>query len=232
MSEATVLNMPLQEIEEFDFKFACQTGNVTIGLTGGIGSGKSIVSRILRCQGFPVYDCDKEAKQLMVKNPEVVEDLKKAVGQHVFKRNGELNKEYLSKRLFSEHHLRRQVNAIVHSAVKNDIELKRDNIKGLFFIESAILKSSHIDELCDKIWIVEASPKERIERVLKRDNLSKGDIIKRMESQRKEYEGFEEFRTSILINNNCNPLLIPVLELLEGSLPDPHRDFLVLNSQP
>lgn len=206
--------MHLQEIKEIIIKYGKSDQNITIGLTGGIGSGKSVVARILRCQGFPVYDCDSEAKRLMIEDVKVVNDLKNTVGRNVYFPDGELNKGYLSKRLFSEIDIRRKVNSIVHTAVRNDIDLKRHKIKGPFIIESAILKSSRIDRMCDEIWIVETSEEERLERIIKRDRLTKEDIEKRIKSQQQEYEGFENNKVFKLRNDSLHQLLLPVLELI------------------
>ena len=92
-----------------------------IGITGGIGSGKSVVSRILRCCGFTVYDCDSEAKKLMTCNYMVKDCLINLFGDSVYHPSGELNKTLIADKLFSDNDIRVQVNAIVHRAVRNDI---------------------------------------------------------------------------------------------------------------
>ena len=188
-------------------------GDYTIGLTGGIGAGKSIVARILRCNGFTVYDCDSEAKHLMVTLDEIKESLKSRLGNDIYRNDGNLDRKKLAGMIFSSVTIRTFVNNVVHSAVKKDIEKRRAAVKGLFFIESAILAGSGISQICDKIWIVTASEKERIKRVSQRDNLSKEEISKRIMAQEKEFELLPSEKSLILNNDSNSPLLMEVLEL-------------------
>ena len=188
--------------------------NITIGITGGIGSGKSIVSRILRCNGIFVYDCDSEAKYLMKNTPYLKRDLISFLGKEIYLNNGELNRKYLAQRLFSDSNLRTKVNIIVHEAVRKDILSKREKIKGWFFIESAILATAKLDSYCDKIWVVTASLQERIKRISKRDCLSDDEILKRIESQNQEISFLPWDKIVMIENNSDNQLLLKVLNLI------------------
>lgn len=190
-------------------------GNLTIGIAGGIGAGKSIVSRVLRCNGFPVYDCDFEAKLIMVKDREVKGILQQELGDDIYYPDGNLNRAKLSSILFSDINVRIFVNSIVHNAVKRDIEHKRKDIQGLFFIESALLASSGLDESCNRIWLVEVPIEERIKRIGIRDSLCENEIMKRIESQRDEQILLKMKKTIILENDNRSPLLPFILRLTD-----------------
>lgn len=187
--------------------------DITVGITGGIGSGKSVVSRVLRCNGFFVYDCDSEAKSLMTHDFTLQASLRKELGDDIYKEDGELNRELLGNIIFNDAKKRDYVNDKVHSAVRRDISSKRDEIRGEFFIESAILFLSGLDKVCDEIWKVESPESERLERVKQRDpRLSVEEIKKRIESQRDELNRATGSNVFILNNNGYDPLLVEILK--------------------
>lgn len=189
--------------------------NATIGIAGGIGAGKSVVSRVLRCNGFPVYDCDSEAKKLMVTNLEIRNSLKEKLGNDIYFPDGTLNRKNLAGKLFSNPDVRAFVNSVVHTAVIKDIKETRRHIQGLFFIESAILASSKLDRECDRIWLVEAPINERIRRVGIRDSIDSKEILKRIESQKEEISQLKSDKLVIMENNNHYPLLPLILRLTD-----------------
>ena len=156
-----------------------------IGLTGGIGSGKSTIAKELSRRGFTVYDCDREAKRIIAENPVVQQQIIALFGEEAFV-DGEYNTQYISKCVFSPPSGGaggglQALNAIVHPAVKEDI-LQRSGLtatrsysnavlqaKPVFFIESAILYEAGLDALCDRIIIVDAPEDIRIARTIARD---------------------------------------------------------------
>ena len=150
-----------------------------IGLTGGIGSGKSTIARALAARGFAVYDCDREAKRIIAENPAVQQQIIALFGEEAFV-DGVYNTQYISKCVFSSPPPGgaggglQALNAIIHPAVKEDIlsspfrGTKRGS-RGLLFIESAILFESGLDALCDRIIIVDAPEDIRIARTIARD---------------------------------------------------------------
>ena len=183
----------------------------TIGITGGIGSGKSIVARVLRCNGFPVYDCDSEAKHIMNKNVAVKTSLKNRLGDDIYHKNGTLDRKKLSVLLFSNEEVRLYVNSLVHEAVRKDIAEKRNQIHGEFFIESAILATGGISPICDKIWVVTAPEPLRIERVKKRDKLSEQEIIGRIKTQERELALLDSNKEVWLENDDNHAMLSKIL---------------------
>ena len=141
-----------------------------IGITGGIGSGKSTIARALAARGYAVYDCDKEAKRIIAENHDVQQQIINLFGEKSFI-NGIYNTQYISKCVFSPslqgrsgEALLAQLNAIVHPAVKEDILEKQPD-----FVESAILYEAGLDAICDKIFVIEAPEDIRIARTIARD---------------------------------------------------------------
>ena len=148
-----------------------------IGITGGIGSGKSTIARALAARGYAVYDCDKEAKRIIAENKDVQQQIIALLGEEAFV-NGVYNTAYVAQRVFAEPELLERLNQIVHPAVKADI-IRHSPLSGsaasplinppFLFLESAILYEAGLDELCDKIIVVDAPEDIRIARTIARD---------------------------------------------------------------
>lgn len=152
-----------------------------VGITGGIGSGKSTIVQVLAARGYAVYDCDREAKRIIVENAEVRKAIIALLGteafvpspQHPF--TGSYNTSYVSQRVFAEPVLLQQLNAIVHPAVKEDIRVQSSEVRvqtsefSVLFVESAILFEAGIDSLCDRIVVVDAPEEVRLQRTIARD---------------------------------------------------------------
>ncbi len=134
-----------------------------IGITGGIGSGKSTIARALAARGFAVYDCDREAKRIIAENKDVQQQIIALLGPEAFV-NGVYNTAYVAQRVFAEPELLERLNQIVHPAVKEDILEKQPD-----FVESAILYEAGLDAICDKIFVIEAPEDIRIARTIARD---------------------------------------------------------------
>ena len=188
-----------------------------IGLTGGIGSGKSTIAQELGKQGFAVYDCDREAKRIIAENNEVQQAIIALLGEEAFV-DGIYNTQYVAQRVFADPQLRQQLNQIIHPAVKNDILLKQPRV-----IESAILCEAGLDRLCDKIVVVEAPEDIRIERVLARDY--KGDaslanigkVRARVQAQANAYDAIPQQKRLTIINDGQTPIVHLVQSILTNS---------------
>ena len=142
-----------------------------IGITGGIGSGKSTIARELAKRGYTVYDCDQEAKRIIAENADVQQEIIDLLGEEAFIKvqsdkvqSTKYNTEYVAKRVFEDSHLLTALNAIVHPAVGLDIMKRKPD-----FVESAILYESGLDILCDRIIVVDAPEEIRITRTIARD---------------------------------------------------------------
>ena len=148
-----------------------------IGLTGGIGSGKSTIANGLAKRGYAVYDCDREAKRIIAQNPTVQAAIIALLGEEAFTTNPlttnplirTYNTAYVAQRVFAEPQLLKELNKIVHPAVKADILSPFTSHLSPLFVESAILFESGLAPLCDKIIVVEAPEEVRIARTIARD---------------------------------------------------------------
>jgi dephospho-CoA kinase len=147
-----------------------------IGITGGIGSGKSRISRELIRRGYSVYDCDREAKRIIVENEKVRKAIINLLGEEAFltshNDNGLTshiyNTAYVAKRVFEDRSLLKKLDEIVHPAVMDDIQQRQTTSKDLkpLFVESAILVEAGLDALCERIIVVDAPEDIRIERTI------------------------------------------------------------------
>jgi dephospho-CoA kinase len=156
----------------------------TVGVTGGIGSGKSLVCDIFRSLFVPVYNADFEARRIMEENSGVQEGLTGYFGVEAY-RDGKLNRPWIADRIFSDKEDREFVNSIVHPAVQEDfIRWTSQHLDKPYVIEeAALLFESHAYKKLDKLILVIAPEKLRIERIVKRDGLEQNEILARMESQ-------------------------------------------------
>lgn len=161
-----------------------------VGLTGGIGSGKSTVAKIFETLGIPVYYADLEAKRLMVEDTSLVEAIKELFGEEAYDANGRLNRAFIAQRAFPEPELLKKLEALVHPAVLRDGErwhaAQRDapyTIK-----EAALLFESGSYRQLDKVITVFAPLELRIQRVMARDKSAREDVEARIARQMPEDE--------------------------------------------
>jgi len=155
-----------------------------VAVTGGIGSGKSVVCRILAASGYEVYDCDSRAKWLMDNSAEIKCGLCRAIHPEVVK-GGCIDRQLLSSIVFSDKDKLQALNSIVHGAVLADIALwaNAHADAGVMFVETAILYQSGLDRMVDEVWEVTAPEQVRVERVMKRNGMSEADVRARIRSQ-------------------------------------------------
>ncbi len=154
-----------------------------IGLTGGIGSGKTTLATYLKSLGIPVFIADDEAKKLM-QSPEVVDEIQTVFGKVIFE-NGVLNRQQLAAIVFSNSEKLSQLNAIIHPAVKKHFEIWLDQYLSEPFVvyEAAILFESGSYQNCDYIITITAPLEDRISRVMQRDNSSRDQVMERINAQ-------------------------------------------------
>ena len=159
---------------------------IKIGITGGIGSGKSFVASVLKEQyGIPVYDTDSRAKALMLTDATIRDGLIRLLGNEVYL-SGQLNKPVLAAYLFASDENARQINSLVHPAVKRDFVGWADSQRTLatvVAVESAILFESGMDKLVDATVMVHAPMEVRISRTMQRDNATRLQVEKRIRAQ-------------------------------------------------
>ncbi len=189
---------------------------IKVGLTGGIGSGKSIIAKIFNTLGIYVYNSDIAAKQIYHTNPDLKRKLIHHFGKNVYLESGKLNKQYLSKQIFEDKNKLALINSLVHPLVKADFANQLTQHKNSPYIikETAILIESNIYKELDKVIVVTAPENIRINRVCKRDKLSEQDVVKRINNQLSDKERIKY--ADYLIKNDSTNLLIPqVLKIHE-----------------
>lgn len=183
------------------------------GITGGIGSGKSIIGRILTTMGYAVYYSDKEAKWLMNNDPELRKELMLIFGDTAYI-NNEINRPFLAEKIFVSPKLKEKVNQIVHPRVRkrfNDFVSKSNST--FVFNEAAILFETGGYKDFDATILVIADRETRIQRVMQRDNVTREQVEERVNSQWSDEQKLK--LASHTIYNNDTDLLIPqVLKIL------------------
>ncbi|WP_310377564.1 dephospho-CoA kinase [Flavobacterium sp.] len=154
-----------------------------IGLTGGIGSGKTTIANYFQSKGIPIYIADEAAKKIM-QSEEIIAQIKKSFGEAIFD-NEILNRERLSKIVFNDSNKLKQLNTIIHPAVKNHFKIWISKLKNAPFIiyEAAILFESGSYKDCDKIITITAPIEDRIQRVIQRDKTTRELVLQRMSMQ-------------------------------------------------
>lgn len=179
---------------------------IKVGLTGGIGSGKTYIANFFSKLGIPVYNSDDRGKYLMENNLQVKEKLINAFGTESFNSEG-LNRQYLSQLVFNDKAKLNVINNIVHPAVKIDFDnWLQHNINNNYIIkEAAILIESGAYKSLDYLIVISAPTPIRINRVMKRDNMSKTEVEKRIANQMSDKEriSFADF----VINNDGTMLV-------------------------
>lgn len=182
-----------------------------IGITGGIGTGKSYVCALLRERGIEVYDCDKAAKRLMRHSTKLREQITALIGNDAYLENGLLNKPVVAKFLLASELNAEALNAIVHPAVIEDFMQS-----GLNWMESAILFESGIDRLMDFVACVTAPEEVRIERIVKRDGITPEKARQWMGRQWDQETVIS--RSDYQIVNDGHEPLLPQLDSLQDFL--------------
>lgn len=183
-------------------------------ITGGIGSGKSVVSRILREKGVFVYDCDYRARQIMDSSGEIREAIRSYLGDDCVSDDGRLCRPRIAEHVFSDAEKRRWLNSLVHGRVRDDILAEAARI-GDILVETAIPASSGLTEMADSIWLVTCPGEERLRRITARDGVDAGTAIRRIEAQRSEYDSLPSRLTREIVNDGCTPLLPQIDIILE-----------------
>ncbi len=157
--------------------------NRYVALTGGIGCGKSVVSKIFSCMDIPVYDSDSRAKNLMNTDSEIVSSMVKLLGEQIYK-DSVLQKNIVAQMIFTNRDLCRKVNEIVHPRVWNDYKIWSDKQKAPFTVmETALLYETDLYKNFDKSIFVNASDEIRIQRVMRRDNCDRNAVLNRIKNQ-------------------------------------------------
>ena len=196
-------------------------GLLKVGITGGIGSGKSTVASVLRSLGAAVYNSDSRARLLQENDPGVVRAIKDIFGEQAYLQDGRLDSSHIAPIVFSDREMLDKLNAAVHPAVKRDFEAwvrqrEKEGQAPYLVKEAAILIESGLSEKLDKIVVVIAPEDIRIARVVARDGTDPGEVRRRMESQMSD-AGRAAHADYIVVADD-EQLLLPQVLALHGEL--------------
>lgn len=182
---------------------------ITVGITGGIGSGKTTVANIWKKMGAHVVFADDLAKELMHTDPDLKNKLIQTFGNQSYTEGGELNKPHLIKEAFHKNRVE-ELNAIVHPVIRREIESRiasaRKKGVELFAYEAAILLNEGRPDYVDKVLMVKGDRDARIERVAKRDAVSDSAVIERMAKQ-PDFDSLAHLADYVIENNGTLPEL-------------------------
>ncbi len=186
-----------------------------IGLTGGIGVGKTFVSEIFQKMGYSVFFADLHAKKCMHESDDLKTEIKQNFGNEIYQK-GVLQKNRLSNIVFNDTKKLQELNSLVHPFVQRGFEAWCKNQQSKFVIkEAAILFESEAHKGLDGIICVSAPFEKRIKRVMKRDNCTKEDVIKRIENQIPQ-EKKEKLSDFVILNNDKKELLPQIISICKN----------------
>lgn len=184
-----------------------------VGITGGIGTGKSFVSKIFKTMGIPFYDADLEAKLIMVKDNNIRSALVKAFGPETYFEDGSLNRAHLSKQVFDNSQRLEMLNNIVHPAViRAGVDWSNAQNGPYSLKEAALLYESGSYKKLDYTILVTAPQELRIARVMKRDKVSREEVLNRIQKQMPEEEKLK-FADFVIHNDEQQPLLPQIINI-------------------
>ena len=184
-----------------------------IAIIGGIGSGKSVVSRLLSLMGYPVYDCDSNAKRLMDESEDIHRGLVDIFGPPAVTPEG-INRAYIASIAFKDAEKLSKLNSLVHPAVLHDFDRWAQQNGEIVFVETAILSESGMSKSVDAVWSVEAPLECRVERVMVRNAMSRQDVMRRISSQATTIPD-EITSVTHLINDDSHALIPQIVAAIQ-----------------
>lgn len=188
-----------------------------LGITGGIGSGKTSVCKVFGVLGIPVFSADPEAQIIMNTDKSIVDGINDIAGKNIYPA-GELDKTELAKLIFNDLDMLRKVNSLVHPVVfQHFTEWAETQTAPYAIMEAAILFESGASNYVDRVATVLAPVEERISRVIKRNKLTREQVLERIKNQMDDEERIK--LSDYVINNSENEMIIPVIL-------DIHQDIL------
>ena len=188
---------------------------IKIGITGGIGSGKSVVARLFALHGIPVYIADTQAKLLMNTSDEIKKALIGMFGTSIYTSSDGLDRKKMASLIFTDKRLLQKVNEVIHPVVIKDFLRWAEGQKTkICLMESAILFESGMDKLMERTVLVSASMEERIQRAMLRDQSDRKAITDRLQNQQPDEEKAKLVH-HVILNDNSRSLIAQVEELLQ-----------------
>lgn len=188
-----------------------------IGITGGIGSGKTTVCKLFEALDVPVYYADIQAKKILMSNASVKKQIKNLLGVQAYHKNGKPDRKYISSKVFGEKSLLEQINKIVHPAVQIDSDRWFEHTKSTdnaryTLKEAALMVETGSFKALDALIVVTCPEDIRIARVMKRDNLTHEEVMKKIKFQLPESDKIK-VADYIIVNDGKQPLIPQVWEI-------------------
>lgn len=192
---------------------------VKLGLTGGIGSGKSYIAGLLAARGVLVYDTDREAKRLMTESPSIRQRLTALLGEEAYAPDDTLNRKLVASYLFASSEHADVINGIVHPVVREDfLKWSEEQTAPCVVMECAILFESGFDALVDRVVLVRAPERVCIERAMLRDGATEEQIKARMALQMSDEE--RSVRSHYIIDNDGRPDMDAAVDRILAQIPE------------
>ena len=186
-----------------------------VGITGGIGSGKTAVSEVFSSLGISIYSADERARSITATDPEVQKEIISLFGGELFNSDNELNRSKLAELVFNDSESLENLNHIIHPRVRADFtNWVAEQTSEYIIKEAAILIENGAHKELDALILVTADRDQRIERVMKRDGVERESVIQRMNNQLDDKDK-KEYATYTINNNNDQLVIQQVLEIHE-----------------
>ncbi|MBN3556398.1 dephospho-CoA kinase [Fictibacillus nanhaiensis] len=190
-----------------------------IGLTGGIATGKSTVSNIIKSQGIPVVDADIISREVVMPEKEAYEKIVACFGDQILNDDKTINRAGLGEIIFNDSEKRTMLNEIVHPAVRKEMRRQADayqrSSESLVVMDIPLLFESKLTHMVDRTWLVYAAPEVQLQRLIKRDQFSEKQALSRIHSQMPITEKKELADVVIMNNGSLSELENDVLLLLK-----------------
>ncbi|AMR42579.1 dephospho-CoA kinase [Elizabethkingia anophelis] len=195
-----------------------------IGLTGGIGSGKTTVARFIEEMGYPVYNSDTRAKDLVNESADLKSAIIQLLGKQAYDENGLYDRKYVGSVVFSNDELLKQLNAIIHPAVNKDFHdwIKKQS-REIIFKETALLFELKLNLQCDKSLLVTADESIRIKRVMDRDAKTYREVEKVIDNQMPERKKIRLADYIIENNSDMQHLRLNTEKIMTNLISDLHK---------
>ena len=178
-----------------------------IGLTGGIGSGKSTVTDYLIARGFPVLDADKIAREIVLPGSEMLIQLTSVFGKAILMQDGSLDRKKLGDIVFSDPEKKKTLDGLMHTRILELIhdrilEYREETVHKLIFIDAPLLFETGLDKSVSETWVIDVDEETRIKRIMERDGLKREDIAMRISNQMTRDE--KNKRADVILDNTGN----------------------------
>lgn len=191
-----------------------------IGLTGGIGTGKSTASEYLRKQGFSIIDADRISREIVEPGTLLLKELEKSFGSGIIKDDGTLDRKALAAIVFSDKEKKSRLDGLMHGHILDEIERKISESqsgegRGII-VDAPLLFETGLEKKCDQVWLITADEKLRILRVCERDGMDPEEVRARIQNQMADEEKKERAHRIVDNSGSKEALLAQLAELIEA----------------